>query len=61
LKESFKIYCALNDGIINLVDMVVSIYHDLIYHLIILFDIQIPLTSENHSSSIWQGMMQWRL
>jgi len=22
LKESFKIYCAINDGIINLVDMV---------------------------------------
>ena len=25
LKESFKIYCALNDGIINLVDVVMSI------------------------------------
>jgi hypothetical protein len=31
LKESFKIYCAINDGIINLVDKVTGSFHMKIY------------------------------
>lgn len=33
LKESFKIYCAVNDGIINLVEMVPFIIYQLSLHL----------------------------